>query len=67
MAFYASIMLEISLEIAQYDSAFQDMACKFFEHYMRIDEAINNIGRGSEDEDPGLWDEADGFYYDHLR
>ena len=67
MAFYAGIMLDMALEIAQHDTAFQDMAAKFLEHFMMIVEAINNLGVGGGDEDPGLWDEKDGFYYDHLR
>lgn len=66
MAFYAGIMLDMAIEIAQHDSAFQDMAAKFLEHFMMIVEAINNLGVGG-DEDPGLWNEKDGFYYDYLR
>ena len=66
MAFYAAIMLDIALEIARHDSSYEDMACKYLEHMLRIVEAINNLGQRW-DEDPGLWDETDGFYYDHLR
>ena len=39
----------------------QDVASKFFEHFISIADAINSIG-GS-----GLWDDGDGFYYDQLR
>ena len=64
MAFYAGVMFDMALEIAQHDASFEDMACKFLEHFMRIVEAINNLGG---EDDPGLWDKKDGFYYDYLR
>jgi hypothetical protein len=54
-------MLSIALELAREDPAYEDMASKFFEHYVSIASAINTLG-GS-----GLWDEADGFYYDQIR
>jgi hypothetical protein len=60
MAFYCSTMLSIALELAREDSVYEDLASKFFEHYVAIVDAINHIG-GS-----GLWDEQDGFYYDQL-
>lgn len=61
MAFYCGTMLRIALELAEEDHpAYGDMASKFFEHYVAIAEAMNSLD-GS-----GLWDEEDGFYYDHL-
>ena len=60
MAFYCSSMLMIALELAHQNPAYGDMASKFFEHYIAIAEAMNHVdGRG-------LWDEQDGFYYDHI-
>ena len=61
MAFFCVTMLEMALELAREDPAYGDMASKFFEHFVAIADAMNRFG-GS-----GLWDEADGFYYDHLR
>jgi hypothetical protein len=58
MAVYCLSMLEIALEPARDDPAYEDVAVKFFEHFTLIAEAIN---------DRGLWDEADGFYYDRVR
>ncbi len=60
MAFYCGAMLRIALELAEDSPAYGDMASKFFEHYVAIAEAMNSMD-GS-----GLWDETDGFYYDHL-
>ncbi len=60
MAFYCGSMLRIAIELAEDNVAYGDMASKFFEHYVAIAEAMNSMD-GS-----GLWDEADGFYYDHL-
>ncbi|MEM8669796.1 MAG: glucosidase [Planctomycetota bacterium] len=60
MAFYCGSMLRIALELAEDHPAYGDMASKFFEHYVAIAEAMNSMD-GS-----GLWDETDGFYYDHL-
>jgi glycogen debranching enzyme len=61
MAFYAVTMLSIALELAREDPVYEDMASKFFEHFVAIVDAINTVG-GS-----GLWDEQDGFYYDQLH
>jgi hypothetical protein len=61
MAFYSSTMLSMALELARHDPSYEDLASKFFEHFVAIVDAMNNLG-GS-----GLWDEQDGFYYDHLR
>lgn len=60
MAFYCGSMLRIALELAQDHPAYGDMASKFFEHYVAIAEAMNSM------DGTGLWDEEDGFYYDHL-
>jgi hypothetical protein len=61
MAFYCSTMLSMALELARDNPAYEDMASKFFEHFVAIADAMNNLG-GS-----GLWDDADGFYYDQLH
>jgi len=60
MAYYCSSMLSIAIELAEGNPAYEDMASKFFEHYVSIAEAMNSLD-GS-----GLWDDEDGFYYDHL-
>src|SRR5262245_44151094 len=60
MAFYCATMLAIALELAGEDPVYEDMASKFFEHFVAIVDAINALGG------TGLWDEADGFYYDQL-
>ncbi len=62
MAMFCLNMLKISLELAtQVDPIFEDVASKFFEHFLYIAAAMNAIGDG------GLWDESDGFFYDRLR
>jgi Glycosyl hydrolase family 63 C-terminal domain len=61
MAFYCLTMLSMALELAQENPVYEDLASKFFEHFVAITQAINSIG-GS-----GLWDEEDGFYYDQLK
>jgi hypothetical protein len=61
MAFYAGRMITISLELAKYNATYEDIASKFFEHYIEIADAINHLGGD------GLWDERDGFYYDKLN
>ncbi len=60
MAFYCANLFSIALELAHDDPGYEDIAYKFFEHFAMIISAINKIGGG------GLWDEEDGFYYDHL-
>jgi hypothetical protein len=60
MAFYSATMLSMALELAEGDPAYEDVASKFFEHFVGIVDAMNHFG-GS-----GLWDEQDGFYYDQL-
>jgi hypothetical protein len=61
MAFFCATMLSIALELARDNPATEDMASKFFEHFIAIADAMNTQGG------TGLWDEEDGFYYDHLR
>ena len=53
-------MLEIALELAENDPAYEDIASKFFEHFIAIADAMNHLGG------TGLWHEEDGFYYDQL-
>ena len=60
MAFYCSTMLAMALELAEHDKAYADMASKFFEHFVAIADAVNDLGG------TGLWDHMDGFYYDQL-
>ncbi|MCA9084776.1 MAG: glucosidase [Planctomycetaceae bacterium] len=60
MGFFCSNMLTIALELAAENPAYADMASKFFEHYIEIADAMNSEGTN------GLWNEEDGFYYDHL-
>jgi len=61
MAFYCGTMLSIALELAAEDPAYEDVASKFFEHFVAIVDAMNHLGG------TGLWDEEDGFYYDHIH
>lgn len=61
MAFFCTTMLAIATELAKDNPAYEDIASKFFEHFVAISDAMNTFG-GS-----GLWDDADGFYYDQLR
>ena len=61
MAFYCGTMLAIALELAGADPAYEDVASKFFEHYVAIADAMNGLGG------TGLWDEQDGFYYDQVH
>jgi hypothetical protein len=61
MAFYCATMLSMALELADDDSSYEDIASKFFEHFVAITDAMNHLGG------MGLWDEHDGFYYDVLN
>ena len=61
MAFYCATMLSMALELASEDLAYEDIASKFFEHFVAITDAMNTLGG------TGLWDEQDGFYYDQLH
>jgi hypothetical protein len=63
MAMYCLNMLNIALELAQENRAYSDIASKFFEHFVHIAHAMNDMG----DDGIELWDEQDGFYYDVLH
>lgn len=63
MAMFALNMMRISMELALYNPVYEDMAIKFFEHYLYIAEAMENLGDGKH----GLWNEEDGFFYDVLQ
>jgi hypothetical protein len=61
MAFYCLTMLRMALDLAVHNPVYADMGTKFVTHFARIVEAMNDFGG------TGLWDEEDGFYYDHLQ
>jgi hypothetical protein len=61
MAMYCLNMLKIALQLAAHDRTYDDIASKFFEHFLFIADAINHH------DGTGLWDDTDGFYYDNLR
>ncbi len=63
MAMYSLHMMKIALELACYNPVYQDLATKFFEHFLYIAGAMANMGT----DDNGLWDETDQFFYDALR
>ena len=63
MGMYCLNMLAIALELARENTAYEDVASKFFEHFVYICEAMNNLGNAKIE----LWDAKDGFYYDVLH
>src|SRR5215469_9668438 len=63
MAMYTLNLLAIALELASEDPAYEDVASKFWEHFIYIARAMNYRGNDG----VGLWDEMDGFFYDVLR
>ena len=63
MAMFCLNMLAIALELAKEDKVYEDVASKFFEHFVYISDAMNNLG----EENTELWNERDGFYYDVLH
>lgn len=63
MAMYSLNMMRIALELSRDNPVYQDMATKFFEHFLFIASAMTNMGSKA----IGLWDEDDSFYYDALR
>jgi hypothetical protein len=62
MALFCQNMLEIAAELAMHRPAYSEMALKFVEHFLWIASAMVHAGK-----DTGMWDEADGFFYDVLR
>ncbi len=62
MAAYALSMMRIAIELAMTEPVYEDLAVKFFGHFLLIAEAMERPG-GKD----GLWDETDEFYYDVLR
>jgi hypothetical protein len=62
MAMYCLNMLRIAIELAQEDDAYQDIAIKFFQHFLMIGGAMTNLGG----EGLSLWDDTDNFFYDWL-
>ncbi|NOT49216.1 MAG: glucosidase [Acidobacteria bacterium] len=63
MAMYCLNMLSIALELAAEDDTYEDVASKFWEHFLFISNAMNNIGNDG----ISLWNDEDGFYYDVLH
>jgi hypothetical protein len=61
MAFFCATMLAMAIELAEAQPEYEDIASKFFEHFIAITDAMNTVGG------TGLWDEEDGFYYDQLQ
>ena len=63
MAMYSLNLVRIAAELTTFDRAYADIASKFFEHFIYIAGAMDNMGTNNE----GLWDDEDGFFYDQLR
>jgi hypothetical protein len=63
MAMYALNLMRIALELAQHNNVYEDVATKFFEHFLHIAEAISTFG----EDGVSLWDDADKFFYDVLH
>ena len=62
MAAFAKSMFSIALLLAERDPVYEDVASKFWEHFIYIANAMNS----QTDPQKSLWDEQDGFFYDHL-
>jgi len=61
MAMYCLNMLKIAVQLARFNPVYEDIASKFFEHFLYIAAAMNGSG------EHGLWDSEDQFYYDRLK
>lgn len=62
MVMYSLNMLRIAIDLASERPVYEDMAIKFLDHFLRIAHALNNVG----DDNVGMWDEEDNFFYDVL-
>lgn len=62
MALDSLNMLEISLRIAEHDDTYEDMATKYFGHFVFIAEALNKM----DTDKANVWDDVEGFFYDRL-
>ncbi len=62
MAMFALTMMKMALELAHDRPFYQDLAAKFFEHFLQIAEAMSSAGLGQ-----GLWDEEEGFFFDMIE
>lgn len=62
MAMFSLNMLQISLELANYNNVYEESAAKFFRHYLNIAWAMHHIGK----KEISLWDDKDAFYYDEV-
>ena len=67
MAMYALNLMRIALELAGEDEVYEDIATKFFEHFLYIANAMTDLGDVPGETAHGLWDEQDQFYYDMLN
>ena len=67
MAMYALNLMRIALELAQHNRVYEDVATKFFEHFLHIAEAMAHIGGDDGKAGVGLWDDEDKFFYDVLH
>jgi hypothetical protein len=63
MAMYALNLMRIAIELAMFNPVYEDIASKFFEHFLSIAGAMADVGGTGQ----GLWNEEDGFFYDTLR
>ena len=63
MGMYCLNLMRIALELARHNKVYEDIATKFFEHFLHIAEAMSNLGGHG----VGLWDEQDQFFYDVLN
>ena len=63
MAMYSLNLMRIALELSKYNPVYQDMATKFFEHFLYIAEAMDSMGLDG----GSLWDDTDQFFYDVLK
>ncbi|MGI8673493.1 MAG: MGH1-like glycoside hydrolase domain-containing protein [Luteitalea sp.] len=67
MAMYSLNLLTIALELARHDRAYEDVASKFWEHFIYIAYAMGHHGHHGEIQHLNLWNEDDGLFYDVLR